>query len=48
MTRLKRIENHGYKVYYHISGKGVIAVKAGLKKIKGKSITDMHKQIFGY
>lgn len=49
MKRLVRIENHGWNVVNYISGNGCQATKNnGLTKITGTSITDLHKQIFGY
>lgn len=49
MTRQKRIENKGYKITFDMNGKSVFAIKNnGLTKIKGSSITDLHKKIFGY
>lgn len=49
MTRQKRIENKGYKVVFAMSGNSVFATKNnGLTKIKGTSVSNLHKQIFGY
>lgn len=49
MKRLERIENAGYRVTNYMSGNGCQATKNnGPTKIKGSSITDLHKKIFGY
>ena len=49
MTRLERLEKHGWKVVNYMSGNGCQASKNnGLKKVTGTSITDLHYQIFGY
>ena len=49
MTRQERIENKGYKVIFDMNGRSVFASKNnGLSKIKGTSITGLHRQIFGY
>jgi len=47
MKRLTRLENAGYKVITDINSGNVFA-KKGLRIIKGTSITDIHKKIFGY
>jgi len=47
MERLKRIESKGYKVQVYASGGGAIATKNG-RTIKGTSISNLHKLIFGY
>ena len=49
MTRLQRLEDKGWKVVKYMSGNGCQATKNnGLTKVKGTSITDLHRQIFGY
>ena len=49
MTRLQRLNKKGYKVTYHMSGRGCFASKNnGLNKVKGSSVTDLHRKIFGY
>ena len=49
MTRQERIENKGYKVIFDMNGRSVFASKNnGLTKIKGTSITELHRKIFGY
>ena len=47
MTRLQRLEKAGYKVSVLMQGTGAIAEKNG-RKVKGTSITNLHKKIFGY
>lgn len=47
MTRLRILENKGWKVTTVISTGNVIATK-GLRRVKGASITDVHRKIFGY
>ena len=49
MKRLARLEKHGWKIGHYMSGRGCQATKNnGLTKITGTSITDLHRQIFGY
>ena len=52
MKRLNRLENKGWKVVICSPQCGEPSAFAsklnGLRKIKGSSITDLHKQIFGY
>jgi len=49
MTRLTRLQKHGWNVVNYMSGNGCQATKNnGLTKITGKSITDLHRQIFCY
>ena len=49
MTRLQRLEKHGWHVINYMSGNGCQATKNnGLTKIKGTSITELHNRIFGY
>jgi len=47
MTRLQRLESKGWNVVTFMSGNGAEATK-GNTKIKGTSITDLHKKIIGY
>ena len=47
MKRLKRIESKGYKVQVHMNGSGAIATK-NKRAIRGTSISNLHKLIFGY
>ena len=47
MKRLARLENKGWNVVAYMSGNGCQATKNNIK-IKGTSVTDLHKQIFGY
>lgn len=47
MKRLKRIEDKGYRVICFASGGGYQATKNNTS-IKAKSITQLHKLIFGY
>lgn len=47
MKRRKRIERRGYKVTRVIGSNNVIATK-GNTRFVGMSISDLHKQIFGY
>lgn len=49
MTRLARLEKKGWNVVNFMNGDGCIATKNnGLTKVKGTSITDLHKKIIGY
>ena len=49
MTRQERIENKGYKVIFDMNGRSVFAVRNnGMTNIKGTSVTNLHKTIFGY
>lgn len=48
MIRQERIERKGYKVIRDISGCIFASKNNGLVKIKGNSVTDLHKKIFGY
>jgi hypothetical protein len=49
MKRQKRIEKHGYKIIFDMSGQSVFAKKNnGLISVKGSSVTDLHRKIFGY
>ena len=49
MKRQKRIESKGFKIIFSMSGESVFAIKNnGLTKIKGSSVTDLHRKIFGY
>lgn len=49
MKRLARLERNGWNVVNFMSGNGCQATKNnGLTKVTGRSITDLHKQIFGY
>ena len=47
MKRLTRLENAGWKVTAYMSGSGMQATK-GNRTVKGRSITDLHRKIFGY
>ena len=47
MRRLECLEKKGWKVSVFLSGNGAIATRNNTK-IKGTSITDLHKKIFGY
>lgn len=47
MKRQKRLETKGYRITFDINGRSVFAQK-GLSKIKGTSVTDLHKKVFGY
>jgi hypothetical protein len=46
MTRLQRIENRGYKVT--VSFSGTVYAEKGNTKLFSKSVTGLHKRIFGY
>jgi hypothetical protein len=49
MTRLNRLESKGWKVSQSMNSNSMFATKNnGLTKVKGTSITDLHKKIFGY
>lgn len=49
MKRLQTLENKGWSVSTFASGDGCIASRNnGLDKIKGSSITDLHRKIIGY
>jgi hypothetical protein len=47
MKRQTRIEEKGYKVTFYMSGNGCQATKNNTT-VKGTSITNLHKKIFGY
>ena len=47
MKRLIRLENAGWKVTAYMSGSGMQATK-GYSTVIGRSITDLHRKIFGY
>ena len=47
MKRLARVEHKGWKVVMFMSGRACQAIK-GTIRIQGSSITNLHKQIFGY
>jgi hypothetical protein len=47
MERLERLEKHGWKVTNYMSGNGCQASKNN-RTIKGSSVADLHKKIFGY
>lgn len=47
MTRLERLEKHGYKIVHYMSGKGCEAQKGNFK-IKAESVTELHRKVFGY
>jgi len=46
MKRLKHLEKYGYKVVVYKSGSGCQATKHN-KTVKAKSITELHRIIFG-
>lgn len=49
MTRLARLENKGWNVVNFMSGNGCQATRNnGLTKVRGTSVTDLHKKIIGY
>ena len=47
MKRLENLEKKGWEVVAFLNGNGAIATKNNTK-IKGTSITDLHKKIIGY
>ena len=47
MTRRQRLERNGYKVST-VMNTGNIVAKKGMKTVIGTSVSDVHKQIFGY
>jgi len=45
--KIERMKRDGYKVVIYMQGPGVEARK-GLRKIYAKSITELHRKIYGW